>query len=160
MEYHYIFSPDLFEPIDQLLFRHQAFDLIGNPDKRYCIPCRTIFPYATAQEMKEFEQHSLEHSVKKEESAGLLSCTGSTKCSKLFQSKEALAEHIHKCHDKSVKGIFNILHTAATFELYPKFKVDNRVNTTSNPMKKTMFKTFIYLIIEGLVHCSTWLKVL
>ena len=113
MEYQYIFfSPDLFEPIDQLLFRHQAFDLIGNPDKRYCIPCRTIFPYATAQEMKEFEQHSLEHSVKKEESAGLLSCTGSTKCSKLFQSKEALAEHIHKCHDKSVKGIFNILHTA------------------------------------------------
>ena len=108
MECHYIFSPDLFEPIDQLLFRHQAFDLIGNPDKRYCIPCRTIFPYATAQEMKEFEQHSLEHSVKKEESAGLLSCTGSTKCSKLFQSKEALAEHIHKCHDKSVKGIFNI----------------------------------------------------
>ena len=86
------------------MFRQQAFDLICNPSKRYCIPCRTVFPFSTPQEMKDFELHSQEHNVKKEEAAGLLSCTGSTKCSKLFQSKEALAEHVAKCHDKSVTG--------------------------------------------------------
>ena len=84
-----------------------------------------MFPYATAQEMKEFELHSQEHSVKKEESAGFLSCTGSTKCSKLFQSKEAVAEHVFKCHDKSVKGKYykNVLKILiCTFdEIFAKF---------------------------------------
>jgi hypothetical protein len=47
---------------------------------------------------------SQEHNIKKEESAGCLTCTGSVKCSKLFQNQEALREHVAKCHDKSVKG--------------------------------------------------------
>ena len=78
---------DLFDPVDQLMFRHQALELIANPSKKYCIPCRTVFPYATPQEMEEFQLHSQEHNIKKEDSAGLLSCTGSVKCSKLFQTQ-------------------------------------------------------------------------
>ena len=97
---------DLFEPVDQLLFRHQAFELLNNPKKRYCIPCRTVFPYSSDAEKTAYDLHAQEHCIKKEDSAsaGLLSCTGSVKCSKLFQSKEALEEHVAKSHDKSVKG--------------------------------------------------------
>ena len=71
-----LFILDLFEPVDQLLFRNAAFELLSNPTKKYCIPCRTVFPYSTSSEIEEFELHSQEHSIKKEESAGLLSCTG------------------------------------------------------------------------------------
>merc|ERR1719273_1302371 len=108
-------TKDLFDPIDQLMCRQQAFDLISNPDKRYCIPCRTVFPFSTPQEMKDFELHSQEHNVKYEEKAGLLSCTGSDKCSRLFQSKEALAEHVIKCHDKSVTGDGSYCDTCGSF---------------------------------------------
>ena len=94
---------EFFEPIDHLIFRHQAFELISNPSKKYCVPCRTAFPYTTRKEIQEFEIHSQEHNVKKEESAGMLSCTGSVKCSKLFPNQETLNEHVIKCHDKSVK---------------------------------------------------------
>ena len=84
--------------------RDAAFDLIYNPSKKYCIPCRTVFPYSTQEEIEKYGQHCQNHGIKKEESAGLLSCTGSQKCSKLFQSQEALEEHVAKAHDKSVKG--------------------------------------------------------
>ena len=77
--------------MDQLLFKSAAFALISNPTKKYCIPCRTVFPYTTSKEIAEFEVHIQDHSIKKEDlSSGLLSCTGSAKCSKLFQNQEAL----------------------------------------------------------------------
>ena len=97
------------------MFRHQALELIANPSKKYCIPCRTVFPYATSQEMEEFQLHSQEHNIKKEDSAGLLSCTGSVKCSKLFQTQEALTEHVAKSHDKSVKGDGSYCDTCGKF---------------------------------------------
>ena len=106
---------DLFEPMDQLLFRHQAFELLNDPLKRYCIPCRTIFPFDSEAERTAYQLHAQEHCIKKEDSAGLLSCTGSVKCSKLFQSKEALEEHVAKSHDKSVKGDGSYCDTCGKF---------------------------------------------
>ena len=93
---------DFFEPVDQLLFRSAAFELISNPTKKYCIPCRTVFPYTTSNEIEEFEVHIQEHSIKKEDlSSGLLSCTGSAKCSKLFQNQEALGTQCSKIRKKN-----------------------------------------------------------
>ena len=107
--------PDLYEPFDQLIFRRQAFELMNDPFKKYCIPCRTIFPYASEQEKADFHLHALEHNLKKEDSSGLLSCTGSVKCSKLFQNQEALEEHVAKSHDKSVKGDGSYCDTCGKF---------------------------------------------
>lgn len=109
-------TKDFFEPVDQLLFKSAAFELISNPTKKYCIPCRTVFPYTTSKEIAEFEVHIQDHSIKKEDlSSGLLSCTGSAKCSKLFQNQEALAEHVAKSHDKSVKGDGSYCDTCGKF---------------------------------------------
>ena len=110
---------DIYEPFDQLMFRHQAFELMKNPLKKYCIPCRIIFPYGTDQEKLDYDLHAQEHCIKKEESsaeaARFLTCTGSTKCSKLFQTPEALEEHVAKSHDKSVKGDGSYCDTCGKF---------------------------------------------
>ena len=111
---------DIYEPYDQLIFRHQAFELMKNPLKKYCIPCRIVFPYGTDQEKLDYDLHAQEHCVKKEESTGVelarfLTCTGSTKCSKLFQTQEALEEHVAKSHDKSVKGDGSYCDTCGKF---------------------------------------------